>query len=69
MSAGAADDDGLLADIIAEALEAIAATDEGEDEGAEAGSGAAREGAAGRPKSWEQWERFSKRVAEGKAYA
>ena len=74
MSAGAADDDGLLADIIAEALEAIAATDEapspddeGEDEGAEAGSGAAR--GAGRPKSWGQWERFSKRVAKGKAYA
>jgi hypothetical protein len=66
------DDDELAAIIVREALAAIAATDaapgaadEGEDEG---GSGAARGGAAGRPKSWAEWEAFSKRVESGKAY-
>ena len=77
MSAGAADDDELLsvADIIDEALAIIAATDEApspDDEctGTGAGNGAARRGpgAAGGRKSWEQWERFGKRVAQGKAY-
>ena len=39
--------------------------------GTGAGNGAARRGpgAAGGRKSWEQWERFGKRVAHGKAYA
>ena len=66
------DDDELAAIIVREALAAIAATDaapgaadEGEDEG---GSGAARGGAAGRPKSWAEWEAFSKRVETGEAY-
>ena len=66
------DDDELAAIIVREALAAIAATDaapgaadEGEDEG---GSGAARGGAAGRSKSWAEWEAFSKRVETGKAY-
>ena len=77
MSAGAADDGELLSvvDIIDEALATIAATDqapspddEGEGDGAEAGRGVARGGATG-PKSWEQWERFSRRVAQGEAYA
>lgn len=66
-------DDGELARIIREALDAIVATDElpsPNDEGdeAEAGSNAARGGSAGKPKSWGQWEGFSRRVATGEAY-
>ena len=41
----------------------------GRGEGAEAGSDVARGGAVGGRKSWGQWERFGKRVAQGKAYA
>jgi len=66
------DDDELVAIIVREALAAIAATDTSPcaaDEGAgQGGSGAARGGAAGRPKSWAEWEAFSKRVETSKAY-
>jgi hypothetical protein len=63
--------DDELAAIVHEALAAVAATDAASgaaDQGhVEGGSGEARGGAAGRPKSWGQWKAFSKRVEEGKA--